>query len=123
MIKLTFCLRRLPGLSRQEFQNHWRENHAPLVEKHKRALRFTRYVQTHTIDDSIGAALAKVRGAPDSYDGVAEMYWSDHRELAASMTSAEGREAGRELLADEKLFIDLGASPVWLGEEKITLSG
>ena len=34
MIKLTFCLRRLPHLSREQFQTYWREQHAPLVAKH-----------------------------------------------------------------------------------------
>lgn len=122
MIKLTFCLYRLPGLSREEFQTHWRRKHAPLVEKHRNALRFTRYAQIHTFDDDIGTALADVRGAPKPYDGVAEMYWANRSELETAMTSTEGRAAGRELLADEKLFIDLAASPVWLGEEKFSLS-
>lgn len=121
MIKLTFCLRRRPGMSREDFQKHWREDHAPLIEKHKTALRFTRYAQIHTFADDIGTALADVRGAPEPYDGVAEMYWKDRAELEAAMTSAEGRAAGRELLADERLFIDLAASPIWLGEEKISL--
>ena len=38
MIKLTFCLRRLPHLSREEFQRYWREQHAPLVAKHAKTL-------------------------------------------------------------------------------------
>jgi hypothetical protein len=28
MIKLVFCLRRLPHLSREEFQRYWLESHA-----------------------------------------------------------------------------------------------
>ena len=32
MIKLTFCLVRLPHLSREAFQRYWFETHAPLVE-------------------------------------------------------------------------------------------
>ena len=31
MIKLVFCLRRKPTLSREDFQAYWREIHAPLV--------------------------------------------------------------------------------------------
>ena len=31
MIKLTFCLVRLPHLSREAFQNYWYGTHAPLV--------------------------------------------------------------------------------------------
>ncbi|HBQ49001.1 MAG TPA: EthD family reductase, partial [Hyphomonas atlantica] len=48
MIKLTFCLRRLPHLSREEFQVYWREKHAPLVAKHAEVLGILRYVQNHT---------------------------------------------------------------------------
>ncbi|HEY5625473.1 MAG TPA: EthD domain-containing protein [Dehalococcoidia bacterium] len=29
MIKLVYCLRRLPELTREEFQRYWRQNHAP----------------------------------------------------------------------------------------------
>ncbi len=32
MIKLTFCLKRLPHLTRAEFQTYWRKVHAPLVQ-------------------------------------------------------------------------------------------
>ena len=31
MIKLVFCLRRKPGMTREEFQRYWREQHASLV--------------------------------------------------------------------------------------------
>ena len=34
MIKLVFCLRRLPHLSRKEFQRRWREEHGLLVQQH-----------------------------------------------------------------------------------------
>jgi hypothetical protein len=33
MVKLVFCARRLPHLSRAEFQRYWFENHGPLVKK------------------------------------------------------------------------------------------
>ena len=31
MIKLSFCLHRLPNLSREAFQQYWFDVHAPLV--------------------------------------------------------------------------------------------
>ncbi len=34
MIKLVFCLRRLPTLSVSEFQRYWFDNHAELVRRH-----------------------------------------------------------------------------------------
>ena len=33
MIKLVFCLRRLPHLSREAFQRYWLDSHGPLVRK------------------------------------------------------------------------------------------
>ena len=39
MIKVVFCLRRQPHLSRQEFQHYWRTVHAPLVAEALEASR------------------------------------------------------------------------------------
>ena len=122
MIKLTFCLRRLPHLSLHEFQSYWREQHGPLMEKHKEVLRYVHYAQIHRLEDDTGDLLGLVRGAPEPYDGIAETIWASKSDLEMAMTTAEGRAAGRELLADEKTFIDLERSPIWLGEEKIRIT-
>lgn len=114
MVKLTFALRRAPHLSREEFQRYWREQHAPLVEKHKEVLGIRRYVQVHTLDTPANAALRASRGAPPEYDGVAEL-WLDSAEIR---TTPEAARAGAELLEDERRFIDLESSPLWLSEEK-----
>ena len=34
MLKITFCLRRRPDLTREEFLRYWREEHSRLMEKH-----------------------------------------------------------------------------------------
>ena len=122
MIILTFCLRRLSHLSRVEFQTYWRETHGPLVEKHRDALKFSTYNQVHTIDSDMGSVLGSVRGAPLGFDGFAEMIWASELDLEVAMTSVEGRAAGRELLADEKRFIDLEQSPISLGTIPFKLS-
>jgi uncharacterized protein (TIGR02118 family) len=121
MIKLTFCLHRLAHLSLSEFQTYWRDRHGPLMEKHKVALKIVHYAQIHRMEDEIGLALRSVRGAPAPYDGVAETYWASRTDLEAAMATSEGRAAGRELLADERNFIDLERSPVWLGEDRIVI--
>ncbi|MEW6270992.1 MAG: EthD domain-containing protein [Thermodesulfobacteriota bacterium] len=46
MLKLVFCLTRLPHLSREEFQRYWRERHAPLVRSHAATLRIQRYASS-----------------------------------------------------------------------------
>ena len=118
MIKLTFCLHRLPSLSREDFQRYWFDKHAPLVEQHRTALHIRRYVQMHSTTTEINDAIRTGRGAPEMYDGVAELWWDSIDDLEAAITSPEGQSAGRELLEDERKFIDLPRSPLFLGEER-----
>lgn len=119
MIKLTFCLKRLPGMSREEFQAYWREKHAPLVQRHAGVLGIARYVQSHTLPEGTASALAEARGSGgQDYDGVAELWWDSMDSFAAAGLTDEGRAAGQELLEDEARFIDLSNSPIFLVEEK-----
>ena len=116
VIKLVFCLRRLPHLSRAEFQRYWRETHAPLVEEHRAALRIERYVQLHTADTAANALLRGSRDAPKSSTG------SPSSGGGAGRPHRRDRERGRRsrrraLLEDERRFIDLARSPLWLANE------
>src|SRR4051812_16260781 len=117
MIKLVFCLRRRPELSREEFQRYWLEEHGPLVKSKAEVLRIKRYVQVHSLPADANVPLRASRGAPEEFDGVAELWWESSEDLAASSSTPEGRAAGRELLEDERKFIDLERSPLWLAEE------
>jgi uncharacterized protein (TIGR02118 family) len=123
MLKLTFCLRRKAGLSLAEFQDYWLNKHGPLVRRLQPALGMVRYVQVHRRDDELGLGMAKVRGAPEPYDGVAELWWESEEALRASGRTAERREAGRLLLEDEATFIDLANSPLWLNREQVIYGG
>lgn len=117
MVKFVFCLRRLGTLSREEFQRYWRGTHGPLVRRHAAALRIRRYVQVHALNDPLNAALRESRGAPESYDGVAELWWDSLEDLTAAVESPDGLRASGELLEDERRFIDHSRSPLWIGEE------
>jgi uncharacterized protein (TIGR02118 family) len=117
MIKLVFCVKRLPHLSREEFQRHWRERHAPLVREAAAALGVRRYVQVHTLTSPANEAMRRGRGGPEEYDGVAELWFDSLEALAAGGATPEGRAAGRRLLEDERRFIDLARSPLWIAEE------
>ena len=68
MIKLTFCIHRLPHMTRGEFQSYWLDTHGPLVTKHAPALNIRRYLQQHPMDDPINDAIQKSRGAPGDRD-------------------------------------------------------
>ena len=122
MIKLVFSLRRRPDLTRDEFQAYWRDRHAPLVARHADVLRIRRYVQTHTRASEVAAAQSAARGSePDVYDGQAELWWDSLDDVVAAVSTAAGQQAALELLEDERRFIDLHRSPLWIGEEHLVV--
>jgi uncharacterized protein (TIGR02118 family) len=117
MIKLTFCLRRLPSLSREEFQSYWLNTHGPLVRARASAIGALRYQQIHTGYDDLNSGLRAGRKGPEPYDGVAELWFESAEALGAKLATDEGRRASRELLEDERRFIDLENSPLWFADE------
>jgi len=119
VIKLTFCLVRLPRLTRPEFQHYWFETHAPLVASLAETLQIRRYVQLDSLPADAHAAIRASRTAPAEFDGVAELWFDSLEALAANSERADAREAGRILLEDERRFIDLAKSPLWWGEERV----
>lgn len=118
MIKLTYCLRRRADMTWDEFSTYWRDVHAPLIEKHADVLGIRRYVQVRTAAaPGLHAALqARNGGSPDPFDGIAEL-WFDSLEGFSGPASAEARQASKEVFEDQRMFIDLGSSPQWLGQE------
>jgi uncharacterized protein (TIGR02118 family) len=117
MIKFVFCLRRRSGLSLEEFQKYWLERHAPLVQQFAETIGCKRYVQVHTTAPAFNAELRETRGAPEPYDGVAEL-WFDEREFVNPTLDMEAvKKASDLLIADEREFIDLSQSPLFWGIE------
>src|SRR5437762_12733470 len=114
MVKLGFCLTRLPHLSRGEFQRYWRERHGPLVRESAKALGIRRYVQAHTLDTPLNDALRRGRGGPEAYDGVAELWLASLEALAADGGTPEGKAAGRRLVEDERTISDPAPAAVLL---------
>jgi uncharacterized protein (TIGR02118 family) len=122
MVKLVFSLRRRSDLTREEFQAYWRDRHAPLVARHADVLRIRRYAQTHARSSEVGAAQSAARGSEaDTYDGQAELWWDSLDDIVAAGATAEGQQAALELLEDERRFIDLDRSPLWIGEEYLVV--
>lgn len=115
--RVVFCLRRLDSLSADEFHRYWFERHGPLVAHHAPTLGIVRYLQLHpsAAAGPLGAAMSRVRGGPEVYDGVAEI-WIDPASPAAATDAA--KQAARELLDDERRFIDLARSPLSIYEPR-----
>lgn len=114
MRKFVYVLRRKPELTREAFQQYWREVHGPLVAKYAGTLGLMRYVQVHTLPDA-QARIDEVRGElAGVYDGVAELWFDLDR---AEGTPDERKAANRHLAEDEKNFIDFASSSMWLASE------
>ncbi|MGE0059297.1 MAG: EthD family reductase [Dehalococcoidia bacterium] len=79
MVKLVLLVSRLPGLTIEQFVEHWQEVHAPLV---MRLPGLRRYVQNHPVLEAYG-----VRGM--SHDGWAELWFDDLAALQAAYTSPQ----------------------------------
>ena len=119
MIKLVFCVRRRDDVDEAEFHRYWLEVHGPLVRERAAAMGVRRYVQVHRLDTPANDAIRASRGAEEPYDGVAELWWDDLESLAAIGGTDAARQAGRELLEDERRFVDLARSSLWFGEEHV----
>jgi len=119
-IKLLFCMRRLPHLSPAQFQAYWRDVHAPIVIERAEVLGIERYQQLRAMDDKASRSMAQKRGCPPAFDGVAEL-WFDRRESSSEAWRTRARQANEELLADERNFIDFGASPIFFVTQELIL--
>jgi len=122
MVKLVYALRRLPHLSREEFQRYWREVHAPLVAERASVLGIRRYVQCHTRSDAGSDAAhagfqARNGGSPAPFDGFAELWFEPPASDRSEADAQAAAQAAAELLDDERNFIDLPNSPATMTDE------
>ena len=121
MVTITYCLRRKPGMSREDFQTYWKETHAPLVARHAGTLGITRYVQKHALPNETAEDLRASRGAPAGFDGVAEISFASLDALAAAAANPGFADAARALLEDEAHFIDMANSPIGICEDHVVI--
>ena len=116
MVKLVYIVRRRSDFSPQDFYARWLA-HGPLVREVAAAIHARRYVQSHTVDTPLNELFAQSRGMGPAYDGITEVWWDSVDDLVAGMNTPEGRVAQKRLLEDEREFIDLARSFLFLTEE------
>ena len=117
MIKFVMCITRHPKLSREEFQDYWKNKHGPFFMKNADTMRAKKYVQSHTIDTPLNEGLRESRGMLPAYDGVAEVWFESEQDLMEAMSSPEGQELSAALLEDERNFIDHSKSSAFIVRE------
>jgi uncharacterized protein (TIGR02118 family) len=118
VVKLVFCLHRRSDIDEDEFHRYWSEVHGPLAASLAPVLGIRRYVQLHTVPGRVNTALAAGRGAPEHFDGVAELWFDSLDSLFAAALSEEGTAAAETLRIDEARFIDHSRSPIFVGQEQ-----
>lgn len=116
MIELTFCMRRLPHFTQAQFCDYWLNQHASLMKKHRAALGVTRYTQVHRTDSELNAKVAASRGGPEPFDGIALVAYASWAAFEATLKDPAARAAAKELAEDERRFIDVARSPIWINE-------
>ena len=118
MLKCVYCVRRVPSLTVEEFNDYWLNKHGPLVRKHAPNLGMKRYVQSHTIQDPmLNAAAQQPRGITEMYDGITEVWWDSPESLAAALQTPEGQESNRILSEDEARFCDCPNCAIFFSTE------
>ena len=111
-LRMTSALRRRAGTTREEFRRHWADVHAPLALSRPDVFGLADYVQLHTPDDAEAYPPAVVRGAPEPFDGLAEVH------LAAVPPTPDpdvAAAARAEIAADTASFVDQAASATCFG--------
>jgi uncharacterized protein (TIGR02118 family) len=120
-IKLTCVIRRREDLSAEEFHRYWLKKHGPFARRQLKSLGARRYVQSHTLDTPLNAALAAMRGTAEAFDGIVEVWFDSLDALVAASSSKKGQRANEALAQDEKKFIDLPRSSFFLTKEHVII--
>lgn len=107
MIRLDYYIRRKPGMSVQDFRNHWKSTHSNLWRRHADILGVRRHVhlEDHPEHPMAEPARATYKVTGEPFDGVMTSIWADIRVLDAALETDAGRAAYHEILQDEENFI------------------
>jgi uncharacterized protein (TIGR02118 family) len=110
MVKSIALAHRKTGLTREEYNRYWKEQHGPLAARLIPGLR--RYVQNHFVS---------MPGYEYEGDGIVEMWYDD---VAAFQRATEfiHSDAGKELVIDGGKFAEMrpGAG-FWVVEEHVIM--
>ncbi len=109
MDKVLFLFHRKPGFTRQEFFDHYLQDHAPL------GLRLTKTMDGYTVNlTDVGEP------DPDGPDAITEVWTASSADFMDPKKSFATREDAKELMADHDSFI--GPYDAYLVEERIVRS-
>lgn len=114
MVRLIVFLKRRPGTSVEEFREHWRDRHGPLVRATSDMARHLVSYEQYLPEESwlpIGAG----------FDGVTVMTFEEVADLEAFV---QEHAYGEVIAPDERRFLDMdGLVGVIVGEPEVVIGG
>jgi uncharacterized protein (TIGR02118 family) len=105
VVKMVSAMKRRPGMTHEEFAEHWLRRHVPLALEHHVGL--VKYV-TNVVDQRV---------SPDGedFDGIAELHFASEEDLRTRLFGSE--EGKRIIEADIPRFI--GPMQAWMVSEYV----
>ena len=108
MIKLIVAIHRRPDMSVEDFQDHWRKQHARLVKENSATQRYIKkYVQCHTLQD-------EYQQGEVAFDGTAEIWFDNVEDKDAFFADPDYL---RDIQPDEARFADMSRTVFFVTEE------
>ncbi|OQU97770.1 hypothetical protein CLAIMM_03655 [Cladophialophora immunda] len=101
LIRVSFMVKRKPGVSEEEFHKYWANNHGPLVQDTLVHYGIVRYNQFHVTPEY--KALGEYFGGSSPYDGIADFLVRRFEDLASFFADPIYMETFRP---DEAKFVD-----------------
>lgn len=120
MIRLMYCVRRKPGMSKEEFDRYRWEEHGPLVIRHKERIGMIGYVQHHTVE----GPFPRTPGSPgmlEEFDGIAEIWWETAEAMTRSRQQPVPAALQNEIMDDEKKFVDHARSTAFYVDDRVVI--
>lgn len=119
MIRISYLMRRIPGLSIEEFQEYWSENHPKAApEDAFPALGVRKYVQVLPVNaPQRDLVIGPRTGLEDPYDGMAELWVDSMQAIDKDWSTDQAKKYIEIFFQDEQNFIDWSRSTILVSKE------
>jgi uncharacterized protein (TIGR02118 family) len=113
MIKLIVAIRKRADMSVNDFQSHWRTQHAKLVKDNPATSKYVRkYVQCHTVPEQYAEGEVP-------FDGTAELWFDSIADKDAFFSDPDYL---RDVQPDEARFADMTQTVFFVTEEEMVIT-
>ena len=106
MTKFVPCVRRKPGMSKQQFAEQWAK-YAETARAIAAASDGLRCTTTRPLPVEQNVEIMQQRGTKAPYDGMVEIWWVRENDVVAFMDSGAGDKLIDELRRAQETFMDL----------------